>query len=438
MTTAALAALLCVGTFYRPAAAIAAALCLYGLKQWGQSSSAFFAQHRIVANYLVASLVLYALLVRARTGRVRMVRSRAWACMLVLYGYAIATLAWAPDLSVSIDWWLTQGPYIVLFGALIPMLIADSDDVVTAARWLIAVAAAIGLLALVFGHWGDRGLVLYGRNTTDVEDTTNPLAIAQIGGYLFLAALLMLAQKRPLLVRATLLLAMSIGVALMLRSGSRGQLYAAAICGIIAWPLTSRRIASSVFVSLPLVVLCTLILGWEAWHYVVGTGAVVDRWTAVESSLAAEGRMNMGLDLARTAFENPLTAIFGLGNSSSWHYLGIYTHITAMEVLAEEGLVGLAIYVLVIIAAIQECVLLAGKRNIGDSDRVRYSCALVVALFFFELILSQKQGTLLGSYYVLCFIGVLGQLNSTMRAAQPERLEPPLQVAPTPFPNLLR
>ena len=435
-TTAGLVVLLCIGTLHRPAAAIAAALCLYGIKQWGQSTSAFFAEYRIVANYLAAALVIYALMVRLRQHRVRMVKSRAWVAMLILFGYSLVTLAWAPELSVSVDWWVTQGPYILLFGVLVPLLIESSDDVVVAARWTIGIALAVGLLALLFGRWGDRGLVLYGRGSADVEDTTNPLAIAQIGGYLFLAALLMLPQKRPWLVRAVLLLSMSVGVALMLRSGSRGQLYAAAICGVLTWPLTSRKIASSVFVSLPLVAVCTAILGWEAWQYVVGTGAVVDRWTALESSMAAEGRMTMALSLAQTAFANPLTAIFGLGNSSSWHYLGIYTHITVMEVLSEEGLLGFAIYLFAMAAAAVECMRLAGRRNADNSDATRYSCALAISLFVFELILSQKQGTLLGSYYVLCFIGIIGQLNLAVGESPQEMPESIAPVAAR-FPNIV-
>src|ERR1700722_18367569 len=59
---------LVIGVWQRPAVGVAAVLCLYGLKQWGQSSTALFSAHREFTNFAVFFIALFGL-VRAAQKR---------------------------------------------------------------------------------------------------------------------------------------------------------------------------------------------------------------------------------------------------------------------------------------------------------------------------------------------------------------------------------
>ena len=430
----AIAAAVLIGTFVRPSVAVAGAMCMYGLKQWGQSSSLWFAEYRTFANFYVAGLVVLALALQRRRREVQPAWSIAWMASFLLLGYSCLTIAWTPVVSIALDQWAQQLPYLLLFGFLVPQLITSCDDLYIAGMWVIVIGAALGALALGFGQWGERSLLIAGGQ---LEDTTNPLAIAQVGGYVFLFSLFTLPHRMPFWRRGMIFLAISIAVALILRSGSRGQLIAALVAGAVGWPLASKRALSGALITLSLVACVVGVLGVEAWDYVLKTGGDAARWSVAESGMATESRWHEASLLLGHALGNPISALFGLGNSSSWYYINIYPHVSAMEVLAEEGLIGAILYGTMLAAAAGDIARLAKNRKDSDSERTRFGVAVAVGLFAFEFILTQKQGSLLSNYYLICDIGIIAQIGRAIAAPIPYFGKTESEVNRPKYPNLL-
>jgi hypothetical protein len=146
----------------------------------------------------------------------------------------------------------------------------------------------------------------------------------------------------------------------------------------------------------------------------------------------------MASALLQHAIAHPASLVFGLSNSSSFFYMGIYPHIAPLEVLAEEGLIGATIYLCMVASTFHSIVRIkASNRDRADSSS-RYPLAVLTALLVFEFVLSLKQGQLLSSTYAIAYAAMLGR----MAAWQPDATSPqavPESITPAqPFPNLMR
>ncbi len=53
-----------VGIWRYPAVALAGVLCMFGLEQWGQATTTFFAQHQTATNFLIGGFLLFALVIQ--------------------------------------------------------------------------------------------------------------------------------------------------------------------------------------------------------------------------------------------------------------------------------------------------------------------------------------------------------------------------------------
>jgi hypothetical protein len=296
----------------------------------------------------------------------------------------------------------------------------------------VFVGAILCALALVLGNWGARGLIVSG---SPLESETNALAIASMGGTVFVIAVLSLQRYQPLLKRVLFIVAIPLGLAVMLRSGSRGQLIAAVLAVMVAWPLAypQKHLGSIVLWMGGLAIVAAV--GWWLTQYVAVDSL---RWTAEQTSGDVEGRLSGALALLHTAFSNPMTLLFGLGNSSAFHYLGHYPHVTPLEVLAEEGLVGAALYGGILYIACRTVFRLLRVVSQSSGQHWRASVAVLGALFLFELVLTMKQGSLLSSYFVFVYAMLLNRMEAL--TAQPAQASPSVAMPPALalHPNLLR
>lgn len=431
-TYGAILAALAVGTWIRPAIGVAAVLCLYGLKQWGQNTTAFIVEHGQLTNFAVFGVATVGLL-RAYARRSCIICQWPSSARLVfaLLLYALASVVWSPNLELSFEQWLVQGPYVLTITLLAPLLLDNESDVRSALAWTGIAGAAICILALAFGKWGLRGLLIYGDNH-DWE--TNPLALSSLAGTVFVICSLSLGPPNRLLFRLLSLACIPITLAVVLRSGSRGQLLASGAAVLIALPIAFRiRDGRSVAA---LILAAALIVGLGSW----GASLVeidTTRWEGAESEGAVIGRLDNALILLDAASGQFGTIIFGLGNSSAFDILGIYPHIAGLEILAEEGLVGAALYVAIIVVTMRSIRRIASDPEMTEPRR--HAVALLTALFAFELILSWKQGSLLSSVYVFMYSIALARLEGSAPSAK-DRPEPhvtPQYVTPR-FPMLLR
>jgi hypothetical protein len=405
--------LLIAATWRHPPVAIAAILCLFGLKQWGQNSSPLLADFRTFANWAVAFIVIIGLIKAASSyfSRGSRIPVTLWLAVAMLL-YAFATLIWSPITDVALTQWSLASPYLLMIVAAAPSLVRDQKDFLLSIRWTMLVGSVLCLLALLFGTWGDRGLMVLGDRT---ESQSNPLAIASLGGTIMVAAAACLFMRASLWQRLLYLLVAAIGLAVVLRSGSRGQLAAAAIALLACWPLTvSRDRRLGALVLLPLILGCLSWLGYTLWTEL---GIESERWTGQTSSEDAAGRLDMAAALLGKSFASPATALFGLSNSSSFYHIGFYPHIAALEVLAEEGLVGFILLCIFLAVTFRNLIRFRGLQTGPTGILV---AAMLTGLFTFEFLLTFKQGTLISSTYVF-FYGIVAErvLLSAAGAAVP-------------------
>jgi len=422
------------GTLRRPSIALAGVLCLYGLKQWGQSTNEFLAEYRQLTNIAVTIIALLGVAIAARR-RAAVHRDVPTVLLpiLLLYGYAFVSLVWTPDPALSIERWRLDGPYLITVMLLPALLIGDFDDLTTGFAWTVLLGGILCGLMLAFGHWGFRGLLLYG----DIEhDETNPLAIASLAGTVVLPAAIWLGTRVAPLKRLALAACIPLGIAIVLRSGSRGQLLALGPAILLAWPVVLRvRSARSVLAVCGSVLVIGLLAWWSStWVHIDSS-----RWQSDLTESDLSGRFAMASTLLAAASQSLPTVFFGLGNGSALQVLGIYPHIAGLEVLGEEGVIGFLLYLWALLLTARSIARLS--RAVRGDARRGAALGIITALFAFELILSCKEGSLLSSVYVFAYALIIGRLESAFRStASVASPREPYGGGDTPvrFGNLLR
>jgi hypothetical protein len=432
---------LAVGAVLRPPIALAGVICLFGLKQWGQSSSALLAANPPFTNIAIGVLTVAAVLRAAFKRSCLFCRvPAAEICVILLFVYALVTLLWSLDLEDALDTWATASPYLAVVVLLAPLVVDDLDDVKTVFTWAMLLGGTICFLAVAFGTWGYRGLAVDARVAVGVLDTaplelqTNPLSIAGIGGTAVIAAAMFLTERRRVLLKVLALCTIPFAFAVIIRSGSRGQLVALLPAVLVAGSVAFRLRGLRSWLSLGLLTALIVGLGFWATSFVD-----VDKSRWLGSQLAThdvEGRFEMAATVLDAALAHPFAIFFGLGNSSSLALLGIYPHITILEVLAEEGLPGIALYAAVLIYSVRS--IRRTVRAVEDDPGRRIALAILAGVFAYELVLSWKQGSLLGSPYVFCCAIVLGRIEQSFAVFPAQQSTELTAVAPIrAFPNLM-
>jgi hypothetical protein len=404
-----LLALLTYGTWKYPAVAFAGVLCLFGIKQWGQSTSEFFAHNRTLVNLAIGCLVILGLIrswsnLRSSATNI----SPVWVLIQLLYVYAVITFAWVPNLTTVIDQWVAWAPYVLTVSFLAPFLIRGAEDVRCFSMWTVLVGGVVCLLAVFYGNWGYRGLILQGEVHADVANETNPLALATLGATVAVIGMVSSFSNFSFFKRLFFIFMIPLGVAVVLRTGSRGQVICMGIAMLVGAPMATRKrnIGGLVFLAAGFVLLGAL--SWWIWHQTAYYDDV--RWSGDRSAEDVAGRIQMAVTLMSAAVSKPAYLIAGLGNSRSFAILGIYPHIAGLEILAEEGLVGFSLYIAILIFTFSSVRKLWVKARISQDVDLQYSVAVLTALFLFEFFLTYKQGTLLSSIYAFAYASVLGLL----------------------------
>lgn len=387
-----------------PGVALAGVLCMFGLEQWGQATTTFFAQHQTATNLLIGGLLVLALTIQLFRKGFSMFMGYpvvGW-LVLALFVYAFASAQWAPRADISLDLWATRWPYVMTIIVLSPLLVTNSQDLRATNVAMLIIGGTLTLLLLFFVKWENRLIVLG-------HGVGNPLAVSTMAGMVALIAILAdpwpgsklwLAFKWPLIL---------VCVSLVVRSASRGQLLGVLIVSVACLPISRRLSSVKQFVILGIVV---VFLGgattWAIEEYsskqTFGTRG--SRWSEEGAKEDVYGRLNNAIRLVQLAYESPETTLLGLGNSASYdpRILGIYPHFVPLEVLAEEGIIGFALYALILYCLLKSA--LRSWRLVGDHQSERLLLGGLIGLCMFTLLLSFKQGSLLGNleFFMLAII----------------------------------
>ena len=400
-----------VAVILRPPAALAGIFCVFGLKQWAQGTMVFFVQHGAIPNLCIGLLLILGLTVKLLRGeRVFSPYPGVGWSTLMLYAYAGLTLLWTLDQNKSVELLLQALPYIVTMVALAPLLISKREDLRPVALTLLVFGGLLAVLILVQAHWFNRRIVMAGASFE--SDAANPLAMAQLGGYLMLASILLHFRSLRLFGWLLRLGLTGLGLMLIIKSGSRGQFLGLLAVLILFLPLRQRINDPVKFVGF--LVSFLIVAGLALWLQSGFTTEVAtgQRWTSDKMVTDMAGRFhNLGTLFSVWSIDSLGKLVFGLGNSASYaiRQMGIYPHFVPGEVLAEEGLPGILLYLSLVAGSLGN--IRRAYALVRDKAEDRAAMALFGAILTYEFLLSLKQGSLISNTFFFGMVIVLGRIR---------------------------
>jgi hypothetical protein len=124
-----------------------------------------------------------------------------------------------------------------------------------------------------------------------------------------------------------------------------------------------------------------------------------------------EGRIDGAITLLRTWAGSPLTLFFGLGSSASFDpdILGFYPHILPLEILGEEGIVGFTLFGLAVFYTMRSASRLLHATR--DLPQERATIATLFGLYLYAVLLSLKEGALLGTHDLFLYAILIGKYD---------------------------
>lgn len=401
---------------WRPAIAMSAVMIVFGLEQWAQAKNGFYFQHGALLNVVCSLILLYGICMRVIRGQpvLRPSNPVTWAT-LGLFGWAMASIVWSTGQQYSIEQFRQKLPYLIAVQFALPLIVANTKDLVAAMRWALVICSAITLLLLTVKWEGRRVEVSSGTGVGNLSGQAmggNPLAVASLAGWTTLIAVGLNFRRVAWIWWAPRIAIACAGVYIAFKSGSRGQFFAIFMAGVMLVPLSKRMFKTpggfiAGLLGLAIVGYIGLLIHRGATDYRWSFGGMTENWK--NSRL---GTSEILLD--RWLDSSPVYWLLGLGSSASFRpdILGGYPHLVMAEVLAEEGIIGLVLLWMVPIFVGRA--LYRMWPHIKDKPVERGAVMTMASLFMFELILSFKQGSMLGSWYAFAFAMIIGRVERTV------------------------
>ncbi len=334
---------LLVGTWLRPAIALASLLCMKVLDFWGQMAHPFFFHYGKFTNIFMVALVGMGVL-RAGPFSYRPYQMIPWVKITIsgLLFYAALSLSWSPAFWRGVAEWSYSLPYIILHVALVPLLFRHSTDLQVGLSAVLVLGTVLVTNVDLFVNWDTRSVATFWDPNETIWD---PLAFPQLAAHITLAAILLNPEKnwKWTAIRS---IAIASSIVLVMLSESRGPAILMITIPMVFVPF-SRPIAN--------------MKNYVVWAF-LGIGLVSLSLYALNSFTAMEGRwssstMQSDWDIRvhgasvllhhwwRASSGDPVTLILGLGNSASYSsdILSFHPHLVAVEILGEEGILGIGI-----------------------------------------------------------------------------------------------
>lgn len=373
----------------REGALIALAICMFGVETLFASQSTYFVEHSSFANLVIAAALIFRCGLSVVRGQaVNPVGTSTWRLAGLLVGICIFTYLWTPEPQQFTDNWRRGGPYVLIYLLLVPMMMSSMEVVRTTLKWTLVIGAAVTLFLFFGTDWHGRGIVLAGQSQfADKRDTAAVLAIAQLGGAVAIIAALIKPEKKKRWMTFARIAIVILGLAMVFRTGSRGQMLAGVGCIAAFIPLHNRSMSLRGVITIAGSV---GFVGLISYYLYVEFGDQ-GRWQHSHSALAH--RMEMwGTMFQYWLHGGPVAWIFGLGNASAYKYVGFYIHNVPIEMLCEEGIIGFVLYALLIKRTLSNgyLALRVGPRM----EPFRFNALVIfTALFTFEVLLTLKSGS---------------------------------------------
>jgi len=410
----------------------------FPLEQVVQSSSDFFrnsAASLRVVNYVVGLVIIFSagLAIAREPDRLAGTRTPGQILVWSLYLWTIASCVWSPGAELAIDSLSGTWPYLILCLVVAPLLIRDITELAAAFRWGLIACVVLSLAVLVSPEFSQKG----GRLGLSIDSSasgarSNPLAIGELGGLCILLSALAGAGGRNPGLTLLRLAAVGMGTALAVLSGSRGQLIFAVAAVAIGLPI-SRPLKNTwnyLLVIGGLAVIIPLILYIASIVAEGGSADMAKRWGTESSESGTAVRAANVLFLLDSFIRSPLFWIQGLGYYSfgaTNPYGEPYTHVLFADMLGEEGFIGAALMIGILVACARS---IAGLyRMTADQPQHRRTVGVLATLIIYQMLLANKQGNIGGSFVLFMLL----ILPCRLRRRAELGLDPAMPQATTDF-----
>jgi hypothetical protein len=368
-----------------------------------------------VAVGLIAGIAFAVMLLRESSAMASFLNTGS-VTLWIYVAYAAVTVLWSP-LTNARAFPSGSIAYVVLFLLIGPILLNGTRDLRSLMTISIALGSLLGFL-IVSNPNAEfiRGRYVLRFASTGSASDSNPLAMADLGGYIAIIAVLSRSQGAAALWFAMRVVAVVIGTILLLDSGSRGQVVMAGLVIVTFYPIAHeiadvRRFIGRV-VLLGIVVTAVLL----ASQYLSAAGTE-RRWESDAVLEASQGRLaNIGI-LLSAWFRDPTKWLQGLGNgafaSLDTGSRQPYVHNVLAEALGEFGIIGLGLLGTAIVSAA-----IAGRRLFLRFAALPFERADVAALLAsttFSFLVSNKQGNIWVSMQTFMLIILVIRLERITR-----------------------
>ncbi|MEZ6123685.1 MAG: O-antigen ligase family protein [Planctomycetaceae bacterium] len=391
--------------------ALGLAWSTFALEQVLQQAFPILWTHGAIVNVSIAAVITYSVLgAWLRKNQSLEVPDVPLLAMYLLLALTFLSYFWSAAPASTLQYLIKMAPYLLVFVVITPLCANESSSVSTAVKVTVFFGGLV-IFNLLFSNFGRRSVVLELAGGQQVEG--NPLAIADYASTVAICGVFILFGGQVRKLHALVISAVVVtSVYLVMRSHCRGQLIAV-FASLLVWlPVTYRELRRRSFF-LPSAAICFLCL---AAVFFMQQNSMANRWESRFVTQAGQDRFVMVSSLLRQFQESDYWVwAVGLGNSSSFRLVGYYPHNVPVEVLCEEGLIGCLLLAAFVGGTLKMNIQLLRQRRIHRT--ARFNTGLLLALFTFHAILSLKQGSLIGSCFMLSFGACLTLAGRRYRAS---------------------
>jgi O-antigen ligase len=364
--------------------AIALWAFMFPLEQALQSNTNFFHSNETALNIVCGSVVCFVMLRKLLSAEARLSQALnpAFGALVLLLVFAGISMNWSAYKSNASEqiWW--NFPYMVVSIACVPLCISSLQEIGQLRQLLMFFGCILAVAIFAdqnFNFFAERARLELGGGQRG-----SPLALAEAGGLMMIFAALGRGgdiRKVALLTRGITIV---LGAGLCLTSGSRGQLVAAVLVSFVLFPF-ARPISNfrSVISLLATMLIIGVLLYLSTALFLSSEN--LSRWSTDSLSGGAGER----LDFVRSYFDvwlrDPSVWVFGLGTMSFGALVSSANFVENLnvEILIEEGLVGLVLYLAVLVLVGRSIVYLWLNSITSNEDRANLVTLIGVILYFF-------------------------------------------------------
>ena len=390
-----------------PHRVLALVLFMFAFEQLLTAHSPLFTQYGYLVNVVVGLMIGFAFFNLVITKKQNPVFPVTYWLTLGLFVYAFSNLFWLTGYAGT--WhgkiWLDHFPNIAAILLCASLLIRSNESL----RDVLLLSLAFGTivcLGLQFTtSWDMRG-VEQASNTEDARSAI--LTLAQAGGYVaVIAAFIHIPQIRGWAILRWIVV--GLGLYLAFRTESRGQ-----VVGAIAVIILYAPISWGVITGKSIAYGSTAILAIALCLYFITPWVNLERFQGTYVDRGLDARVGMVKGVVKEYMDStPVDKVLGLGSSASYPISGFYIHNIPIEVLCEQGFIGFILLFLILgipswkvmrlllKASVPEKRVVAPVREIYALDR--NSLVIILALFTYEFLLMNKQGSLFSAMNLFLF-----------------------------------